>query len=378
MSIERPREVLFYLPSLGGGGAEMNAVRIAGCLEEYGFVPSFAVTAPGGSYETLLPPQTAVVQLPAGRIRSSTLRLVRSVRPLRRLVRSRSPAILCPVMDGPSLAALTALRRSAGNTRVVLSVQVSPKSEYLGGNFISRAHVPLMKKLYPRADHVIALSAGVAGELLEIVPELEGKISVVPNAAPGARALDRLREVKKPEGRRLIVACGRLVEQKGYPDLLRALSVLVRSEDAQLWILGDGPLRPELTSLAATLGVGDRVEFLGFRDHPEDYMRAADVFVLSSLWEGFGNVIVEAMSTGAPVVSTDCPHGPAEIIRDGENGILVPPADAQALATALQRVLGDEQLRRRLQQGALQRAADFEPREIARQFASVFSQVLAR
>lgn len=380
MSRDGDQEVMFFLPHLGGGGAEMNAARVSSCLPENGFTPSFAVVRSFGTYETLLRQGTPVTHLHAGRINSSTIRMVRSIHPLRRAIAARKPAILCPVMDAPSLAAILATRGAADAPKVVLSIQVSPLSQYhAGAGVAARAQLRLMRALYPRADHVIALSDGVAQELLGLVPRLEGRISVVPNAGPPLTAPGRAGvELSRPVGKKLIVACGRLVEQKGYRYLLEALARLRDREDAHLWILGEGPLRASLGELADSLGLRDRVEFLGFRENPHAYMQAADVFVLSSLWEGFGNVIVEAMAAGTAVVATDCPHGPSEIIQDEENGILVPPADPAALAHALARLLGEAGLRSRLSEAALQRSQDFDPPAIARRYAEVFSKVLGR
>jgi len=114
-----------------------------------------------------------------------------------------------------------------------------------------------------------------------------------------------------------------------------------------------------------------RVRFLGFCPNPYAYMARADLFVLSSLWEGFGNVLVEAMASGTAVISSDCPYGPAEIIEDGVSGCLVAPGDATALATKIEQVLGDEQLRARLVEGGLRRARDFNGDSIADQWLAV-------
>jgi glycosyltransferase involved in cell wall biosynthesis len=368
-------EVLFFLPHLGGGGAEMNAVRIANALPRHGFRATFAVSRGPGPFERLLDPRTTVCTLLPGRVRSSTFGLMRAMLPLRRLIRDRRPAVLCPVMDLPAQVALLAVRGLERPPKIVLCIQNSPRAKFIeNATPLRKLQLPLLKWLYPSADHVIALSNGVAEELRALVPSLDAKLSVIHNAGPSADARAR-GSIARPESGRLIVACGRLVAQKGYPFLLHAFAQLAETEDVHLWIVGEGAERQALQSLAHALSVSDRVRFLGFQNDPLAYMAAADVFVLSSLWEGFANVVVEAMSVGTAVVSTDCPHGPAEIIEHERNGFLVPPADAAALADGLRRVLRDRELRSRIAAGGLQRSDDFLPEIVARRYAEVFARV---
>lgn len=374
--------VMFFLPQLGGGGAEMNAVRVGGALNSMEHEVSFAVCRGPGDYARHLDDDIEVKVLDTGRINSSTLRLIRSVRPLRKHVLSRMPSIVCPVMAANSLAAIAALRQCNPRPRIVLSIQNSLRAKYIDpASPRARLELGLVRRLFPKADHVIALSEGVADELRELVPGLEGRISVVHNAGltepVDEMQADTALPIERPDSGQLLVACGRLIKQKGYPYLLRAFARLAVSRNVHLWILGEGPLHKELTVLSESLGIGSRVRFLGFMDDPQAYMRAADVFVLSSLWEGFGNVVVEAMAVGTPVVATNCHHGPGEIITDGVNGLLVPPADEVALADTLERLLGDEALCQRLSLAALERARDFTPRIIAQQYAGVFAKVLS-
>jgi glycosyltransferase involved in cell wall biosynthesis len=372
-------EVVFFLPNLGGGGAEMNVVRVAQALPHHGFRATIAVSRGGGALERLVDPQTDFRVLVERQVKSSTLGLIRTMTPLRRLLRERQPAILCPVMDVPSQVALLAVRGVEPRPKVVLSIQNSLRAKFIDhGGLPQKLQLPLLKKLYPAADHVLALSTGVAEELRELIPALGSKISVIHNAGPDAE--DRAAApatIARPESGKLIVACGRLVEQKGYPYLLQAFAQLLETEDAHLWILGDGPDRQALQALAQSLSLDGRVRFLGFQNDPGAYMGAADVFVLSSLWEGFANVVVEAMSTGTAVVATDCPHGPGEIITHERNGLLVPPGDAAGLAQGLRRMLRDEALRRRLGAAGQERSHDFLPDAVARQYAGVFARLLS-
>jgi glycosyltransferase involved in cell wall biosynthesis len=163
-----------------------------------------------------------------------------------------------------------------------------------------------------------------------------------------------------------------LVKQKGFSHLIDAFVLLRKVIPAHLWIIGEGELRQELEAKVACLGLGNCVRLLGFQSNPYKFMAAADVFALSSLWEGFGNVIVEAMACGVPVVASDCLHGPAEIITNGVNGLLVPPSDDQALSRAMLRVLTDQALRERLSANGRARAEDFQARTIASAYERLF------
>lgn len=362
--------IMFFLPQLGGGGAEMNAVRLAPGLLAQGVRPIYVVARGPGSYAEQLPSGVEVVVLPTGRLNSSTFRLLRSVGPLARLIDERRPDVLVPVMPSPCLAALAAARRVKHRPRVVLSIQntlAPPRSR--GLHLVHRAEQKLLRRWFPEADGVVALSKGVAADLTLAVPALRSRVSIVPNVglplASQVQVIDEPPPPKTPGTLRLL-ACGRLVEQKGYPYLLAAFAKVSGELNAELHILGTGPLLESLTQQAAALGIGDRVRFLGFRKNPFLHMREADIFVLSSLWEGFGNVIVEAMSMGAAVVSTACPHGPDEIITDGVNGRLVPPANVEALAKAILNLGQDAALRNSIAVAGRMQAQDYSSELVAK------------
>ena len=161
---------------------------------------------------------------------------------------------------------------------------------------------------------------------------------------------------------------GTLKEQKDHRTLIRAFARLSRDFNAKLTILGEGPLRAGLESLIAELGLQSRVSMPGFVVDPYPWLRSADLFVLSSQYEGFGNVIVEALECGVPVVSTDCPSGPAEILENGRYGRLVPVDDVVALATAMSASLAELHDREKL----MKRATAFSVRNISDQYLSYF------
>ncbi len=137
----------------------------------------------------------------------------------------------------------------------------------------------------------------------------------------------------------VILGVGRLMEQKDFPTLIRAFAKVLKVRPSRLVILGSGKERSRLNALVHELGLQNHVAMLAFQNNPYAYMTKAAVFALSSAWEGFGNVLVEAMAQGTPVVSTDCKHGPREILDHGKHGLLVPVGDSQAMAEAILNVL---------------------------------------
>lgn len=163
-----------------------------------------------------------------------------------------------------------------------------------------------------------------------------------------------------------IITVGRLAYQKDHVTLLRAFALALRRVQARLVLVGQGPLHGELVTLAEELGISDKVLFAGWQENPFAWMANADLFVLSSRFEGFGNVVIEAMACGLPVVSTDCPSGPNEILANGDAGILVPVGDVHALADAICLVLENSELREQLADKSKRRAPEFDISMIGR------------
>lgn len=374
----RALSLLFVTTVLGGGGAEKHLLRVANHLDRERFRVSLALVKPEGEFEPSLSPDVKKFYLNARRDGSTTMRALQSVGPLRRLVERERPDLVFSVIDLVNLLSVYAARGARPRPKVVLGVQTPPSIAYDSWHPVSKLILSLMPRMYPDADAVVALSKGVAEDLGALVPRTRGRVSVIHNAGvePDVRASAResLSSEERPGGP-LVVACGRLKPLKGFAHLIDALAEVRKTTPAHLWIVGEGEQRAELERKIERLGLRDCVRLLGFHENPYRYMAAADVFVLSSLFEGFGNVIVEAMACGAPVVATDCPYGPREIIRDGESGLLVEPANVASLARGILRVLTDEELKRRLAANGLERARDFEAESIAGEYGELFLRV---
>lgn len=373
-------KVLFFTSWLGGGGAEMHLLRLVNHLDRGQFDILLALSRCGGAYEKALALDILPHYLVLGRFKSSTVRTIRSILPLRKLIEATKPDIVCAVMDHLNVAAILATRNLPHKPKLVLCIQYNPAHQFQNDSpLVSRIVGLLAQRLYPEADQIVALSNGVAREIQVWIPHAEVPISVIHNAGMDERNMDLMHEViskeEMPGSKPHIVACGRLVEQKGFCYLIDAMALVRQVVPATLFIVGEGKLRHVLESQIKSMNLEECVSLLGFKPNPYKYMASADVFVLSSIAEGFGNVIVEAMACGTPVVSTDCPYGPREIIQDGVNGLLVPPADSQALATAILRVLQNPDLAATLAQNGARRAMDFSADTIANEYGNLFISI---
>lgn len=203
-----------------------------------------------------------------------------------------------------------------------------------------------VRRIYRHADGVIAISNGVRDDLTETIGLSGVPVHRIYN---GVIAPDNQRLATEPvehpwlgTDRRepVLITAGRLAQQKDHKTLLRALARMKEDgSPSRLIILGEGGLHDELVAYAEDLGIADRVDLPGWVDNPYSWMARADCFVLSSLWEGFANVLAEALGLGVPCVATDCPSGPAEILDNGRYGRLVPMGDSQQLAEAVEKTL---------------------------------------
>lgn len=376
-------DILFYTSSLGGGGAEKHVQRLANAIQNEEHHVTVATARKGESYEQHLSKNVEQIVLSDGWVNSSTWRLMRSVRPLRRHIVDRQPDVVCSVMDHVNVRLLRALDGIHDPPPAVLSVQNNTKAQFgRGASWQKRLLFWRMKRRYGEAEGIISLTQEGAEQLVEMDLAEPEQVAVIPNAGLD-EAVYEAKEAPLKEGEPtssdgpLLVACGRLTKQKGYPYLLDAFREVRDQKEAALWILGEGDRRQAIESQIEELGLVDDVSLLGFRDNPFKFMAAADVFVLSSLSEGFGNVIVEAMACGTPVVSTDCPHGPGEIISHEKNGLLVPPANAEALSEAILRILTDDTLSEQLSENGKRRAQDFHASAIAQEYLDLFRDIIS-
>jgi len=270
---------------------------------------------------------------------------------------------------------LWAVRLSGLQVRTVLKQDNSLARSVEDSTDPLRRKLPRLLRLwYAQADAVVAVSAGVADEIAAVAQVPRAQIHVIHNPIDADRIARQAETIPdhpwfQPGQPPVLLAAGRLHPQKDYPTLLRAFASLRKERELRLAILGEGHERPRLEQLIGGLGIGADVRLLGFQKNPFAFMARAAVFVLSSAWEGLGNVLIEALACGCPVVSTDCPHGPSEVLEKGRYGALVPVGDPEKLARAIGAALegpGDAQ-------AGLQRARAFDIRQIADHYVRLFS-----
>jgi len=327
------RLISILLPDLKGGGAERVAVNLANSFIQRGYPVDMVLLTATGEFLAELSPEIRVVDLRVKRTRHALLPLVRYLRQVR-------PAAMLACMWPLTVSALWARRLASVPTRLV----VAEHTTWSRSTLLSRWSVgwqvrTTMHHFFPGADAIVTVSQGAADDLAHFASLDRNAIAVIYNPVVGDAKL-RVSAPLPPVGwwtgpHRKVLAVGTLKLIKDYATLLTAFAQLCQRVDARLLILGEGECRLALDAQARKLGVAANVFMPGFVKDPSPYFGRADLHVLSSTGEGFGNVIVEALAVGTPVVSTNCQSGPYEILSGGKFGRLVPVGDAVALAVAM-------------------------------------------
>lgn len=276
--------------------------------------------------------------LPAGSALGKIAANWRRVRSLRRLIRVERPSVLLGFIETANVLSLLAV--SGLGIPVIVAERIDPSM-----NLGVPAPWRLARRVLYRRAHAVVAQTDAAAQWLRAHCNTE--VQVIPNAL---RALPDIQTARQP----LLLSVGRLDHQKGFDIVLRAFAVVQREfPHWRLAIVGDGPLRDALQRIAIDLGLQDRVRWPGRTSEIEAWYANASVVVQASRFEGFPNVILEAMGMGAAVVSTDCNSGPREIITPGHDGLLVPVDDVDALANALRMLMADAGLRDRIGTAAM-------------------------
>ena len=333
--------IALYLPSLRGGGAERVMVTLANGFAQRGYTVDLVLASAEGPYLEDVAANVRLVDLDTRRVSRSLPRLVR-------YLRRERPAALLSAMGHANVIAVLARWLAHVPTRVIVSERSNFSASRANAKSLgARLTGSLMAWAYPRADGVVAISCGVADDLARSIGLSRSSIDVVYNPVVtddlhAKSLLSSEHPWLKPGEPPVILGVGRLTAAKDFSTLLLAFARLRQERMVRLLILGEGELRPQLTALVAELGLQAEVDLPGFSRDPLPIMKHASLFVFSSAWEGFGNVLVEAMACGTRVVSTDCPSGPAEILEGGRWGRLVPVGDVDVLAESMASALDDQ------------------------------------
>lgn len=327
--------IAFVLPDMGGGGAERVALTLIRAFIERGHDIDLVLMRGEGELLAELPSAVRLFDL-------ESPGLLATLWGLRRYLRAHRPDAVQASMWPLTIVAILARTLARSRARLVVSDHTTLSIHYDVGALLRAALRVTTSLFYPWADARVIVSKRAADDLARLSGLDRQSIAVIynpidaPPTADQAGAADRL--WSEGDGLR-ILSVGSLKAVKNYPLLIRAFARVAQRRPARLTIVGQGPERDALAALAAAEGVGDRVMLPGYAANPWPYYASADLFVLSSDYEGFGNVLVEAMAMGVKVVSTDCESGPSEILDGGRFGRLVPCGEIEALAQAMEQAI---------------------------------------
>lgn len=334
---ERTPQITFYFRYLYPGGAERILLTILRSLTEKGITVDCVLHKIGGPLMSEIPPNVRIIELKTPRLFFGLLKLAN-------YLRQESPQCLLSAMHLMNEVAIVAKYLAGRKTKVIVCEHNTLSVHSASQKSLERWSPLSVKLLYPWADEVIAVSHGVATDLHQVTGFPLDKIKVIYNPVITPKQLEMsLEPLEHPwfaQGQPpVILGVGRLNQQKDFPTLIKAFAQVLKAKPARLMILGDGKEKNQLQQLIKDLKLENEVCLLGLVNNPYNYMKRATVFVLSSLWEGLPTVLIEAMAMGTPVVSTNCPSGPAEVLDNGKYGDLVPLGDSQAIADSILQIL---------------------------------------
>ena len=362
------KRIAFFLASLRGGGAEKNVVNLANYYIDNGFNVDIVLVQKTGPYLRDLHSNVHIIDL-------NKSRSIYSILALRSYLLEVNPDALMSSVIHINLVTIFAklLLFKKIKTRIVVN-QANPMTvPMIKNGKVGLLHLLMLKLitfLYSFSDGIICVSKGVMQDILSFGLIPKNRTICIYNPVV-TDAMIEYSTNSTPFEKITFVGVGRLEEQKNFSLLIDAFFIVKQSLDAQLIILGEGSLRAELFDQAYELGLQNDISLIGFVDDPFSYMKRSDAFVLSSLWEGFGNVIAESLALGVQIVSTDCPSGPSEILSGGDYGQLVPINNVEALSVAMLKSINSPINKDKL----VERSKDFLVDRIAVQYQNFLLEV---
>lgn len=334
------KKVSFFIPTLNAGGIEANTIRLAKGFIKDGFQVDLLVANSNGEYKERVSNEVNIIDFKCNKIIKTLPKLIR-------YIKTEKPSVLISASEGANIVTSISrffLRRYS--TKIIISIRTHLSTEYSETNSKMKRFFPMISKVfYPKVDGIVTVSRGVAEDVSELLQIPLKKISVIYNPIVDdtieALSSEKIEHpfFKDSRDYPIILGAGRLTKQKDFETLLYAFKEVRKKMMCKLVIIGEGEERKRLEALIQELNISDDTDLIGFVQNPYSYMKNADLFVLSSAWEGFGNVIVEAMATGTNIVSTNCPSGPSEILEGGVYGELVDVGDYKNLSEGIIKVL---------------------------------------
>ncbi len=326
------RRIAFFVQDLRGGGAERSVVRLVNGVAKRGYPTDLIVMKAEGPFLAEVDPAVRVVTL-------DVARTAKAVPALRRYIEESRPVALFSAMTHTNVVSVIAARLARFRTRLILVEHNQFAANRRRKRGMVRLAYGLVPLVYRFADRIAGVSSGVRDSIAEAARLPVSRVDVLYNPIVTPELAQRGEEtVEHPwlgANAPVLLAVGRLMPQKNFSLLIEALALIRDRTPARLIILGEGEERAALEQQVRALGLEDRVDLPGFRPNPFAFMRRCQLYVMSSDWEGLPTVLIEALALGMPVVSTDCRHGPAEILDKGRFGRLVPTGDAVALGDAI-------------------------------------------
>jgi glycosyltransferase involved in cell wall biosynthesis len=363
-------KILFLIHSLGCGGAERALVNILKNLDRNEFSPQLVLLASDTILKKDLPKDIPITKLGI----EGSFATLRAVIPLAKIIKNQKPDVVVSFMCGANLIVLLTKFFMRFKAKVVLCEQ-NHLGEAIQNYRFHWLWKILIKKFYPKADTIIAVSSGVKENLMREFRIPEGKIKVIFNSVDLKNIETLVKAPFQPLFKQYIISVGRLVKQKNYPLLLEAFTKINKEYDIGLIILGEGKERENLEILVHDLGLNGKVLMPGVVDNPFPWLAYGKVFVLCSKYEGFGNVIIEAMACRIPVVATRCPSGPEEIIDDGITGFLVENNNAEKLKEAILKFLENPSLAKKITEKAFKEVKKWDIKKITKKYENLLLEI---
>lgn len=360
--------ICFYPGALNLGGVGRLTINLAAEMLAQGYKVDIFLTKYQGDYLDNIPKEVTLIKGKGGAIKS--------ILAFAKYITKHKPDVIISSRDYLNFINIMVTKLVRSKTQVITSVHVDysgmpEQKQTLRLKMLTYA----LKKLYPRADNIVAVSGGVAKDFSHRFGYPYEEIDVIYNPTYQEENYNKeskleyqaFYETDLP----IIIGVGRLNDQKNFSLLIESFEQVNKERKSKLIILGEGPNRKELENLIIDKNLQDQILLAGFVPNPIDYIKKSDVFVMSSSWEGFGNVIVEAMGTGISIVATDCPSGPAEILNDPKCGKLVPIHNKDEMSKAILELLKNPLK----SNNVIARAKDFSVPTITSQYVKLIKNI---
>lgn len=373
-------KIIFVIPNLGKGGAEKVLAVLLENLDRKK-VQASCIFYDSSHNKYKVPDDVEVYSLDlkvGGSLKNKLITYIKGILKIINIVNTKKPDMVFSFLNRTNLLMVSARLLSSNfrnKVKLTISERTTPSVELAGSSH--RIVRFLIKALYPKADKIVAVSQGVRLDLIKNFNVPEEKIKVIYNPL----ACQKITELSNEdiegyewfhENKPIIINVGSLSDPKSQDILLKAFKLVRDKTESRLVFLGEGEKEEGLKRLSQELGINNDVAFLGFQDNPFKFISRSSVFVLSSRFEGFPNVLTEAMACGIPVISTRCRSGPDEIITNNVDGLLVPVGDDVKLADAILRVLGNRDLASSMAAAAKASVARFDMNNIVREYENLF------